>query len=431
MTRFLRVGSLASSVGQHALEPRRRESAPRVVVRDRAVGKVAIYLDSLQGYGADKVLVKITNGLAQKGIHVDLVVAKKPEHPVQELHPDIQVRNLSSSRRQIIKNVVGLVRYLSIHRPDVLFSSIHFNNVTATTALVLSWLFTGLNAKLVLRQANTLRHHLKSYPFPVGSVLGFCTRMAYKRANIIISQSEGMSQDVTEFMKADPTKVRLIYNPTVTPDIFEKAQQPTHHPWFDQRTAPIVLAAGRLKPQKDFTTLIRAFADVKQTIPDARLVILGEGPQRLELEQLAAELGIAESVDLPGFQRNPYAFIAMADVFVLSSRYEGLPNILIEALALGKRIVATDCESGPAEILKQGKYGALVPVGSRDRLAAAIQEALEQPYACLRMPQATASFTQETQVDRYIRIFSTRQTDDRKVFSPSLNPELSKALPKY
>ena len=442
MTRFLRVGSVAS-VGQHALKLRRRETRPRrVTVRNAsnskilglkeispAVGRVAIYLDSLQGYGADKVLVKITNGLAQKGVQVDLVVAKKPEHPVQELHPGVQVLNLGSSRKQILRNVLGLSRYLSIHQPDVLFSSIHFNNVTATTALALSQVLSGVSSRLVLRQANTLRHHLKSYPFPVGHALGFCTRLSYKRADTIISQSEGMSRDVKDFMKADPEKIRLIYNPTVTPDIFEKAQQPTNHVWFDQHTAPIVLAAGRLKPQKDFTTLIRAFADVKQTIPEARLVILGDGPQRQELETLAAELGIADSVDLPGFQRNPYAFIAMADMFILSSRYEGLPNILIEALALGKRIVATDCESGPAEILQQGKYGPLVPVGSRDRMADAIREALQQPYACLRMPQATANFTQDTQVEKYIRIFSNSPSKERQATSPELKPRLPEASP--
>jgi glycosyltransferase involved in cell wall biosynthesis len=229
--------------------------------------------------------------------------------------------------------------------------------------------------------------------------------LAYKRVDLIISQSEGMTQDITGFMKADPQKVRLIYNPTVTPDIFEQAQQPADHAWFDQKTSPIILAAGRLKPQKDFVLLLKAFANVKQSIPDARLVILGEGPQRQELEELALQLGIRQSVDLAGFRTNPYAFIAMADIFVLSSQYEGLPNILIEALALGKRIISTDCESGPVEILKHGRYGTLVPVGDLDQMTEAMKAALSQPSACLRIPEATEDFRHESQVEKYVDVF--------------------------
>jgi glycosyltransferase involved in cell wall biosynthesis len=413
MTPFSRLGSVFSSLGQVVFGDRSPEIIPPVqlppisFLRDRSVNRVAIYLDSLQGYGADKVLVKITNGLAEKGIQVDLVVAKKPTQTIQELHPDIQLFDLGSSRKQVLKNIFGLTRYLCTHQPDVLFSSIHFNNVTATTSLVLAELVSGIHSRLVLRQANTLRYHLKSYPFGVGAVLGLCTRLAYKKADVLISQSEGMSRDMIEFMKADPCKIRLIYNPTVTQDIFEKAQQLAGHRWVDQHDAPLIVAAGRLKPQKDFTMLLQAFAKVKQTIADVRLVILGEGPQRTELETLAAQLGIADSVDLPGFQRNPYAFLAMADLFVLSSRYEGLPNILIEALALGKRIVSTDCESGPVEILKHGKYGTLVPVGDVDRIAEAMQATLQEPFACIREPQATVDFQQRSQVEQYIRVFST------------------------
>lgn len=378
--------------------------------------RVAIYLDSLQGYGADRTLIKITNSLANQGIGVDLVLAKPANQAAQNIHPSIRMFNLGSSRKNVIKNVLGLARYLSIHQPDVLFSSIHFNNVTAASSLALAKMFSTVNSKLIVRQANTLRHQLRTYPFPIGFLLGFCTRLVYKKADLIISQSEGMTRDVTGFMKAAPHKVRLIYNPTVTPDLFKQAQQPTHHPWFDHRTAPIVLAVGRLKPQKDFPNLLRAFAQVKQQIPDARLVILGEGPQRKELESLAHQLGIADSFDLPGFRSNPHAFIAMADVFVLSSQYEGLPNVLIEALALGKRIVATDCDSGPAEILKYGQYGKLVPVGDIDQMADAIGKELRKPFACLNQPQAIEDFQQETQVEKYVQVFYADSTQQGKSF---------------
>lgn len=408
MTRFTRSGALLVEQGtfDHRDESRTLTAA----------SKVAIYLDSLQGYGADRTLIKITNSLANRGIAVDLILAKQAKQAPQQIHPAIRMVNLGSSRGNVIKNVFGLTRYLIANQPDVLFSSIHFNNVTATASLALAQSIANVRSKLIVRQANTLRHQLKSYPFPIGSALGFCTRLAYKKADVIISQSKGMTNDLTNFMNADPQKVRLIYNPTVTPDIFELAQQPTGHPWFDHRTAPIVLAAGRLKAQKDFTSLIRAFAQVKRQIPDARLVLLGEGPQRKLLEDLAAELGIANSIALPGFQKNPYAFISMADVFVLSSQYEGLPNILIEALALGKRIVATDCESGPAEILQHGKYGMLVPVGDFTQMADAIVQSLQEPFACLNQPQAIADFQQDTQVEKYVDVFYADSTQQGKSF---------------
>jgi glycosyltransferase involved in cell wall biosynthesis len=429
MTKIVRSGSRVLLTEQVNFENQSKGILQPKVLDNCSVKKVAIYLDALQGYGADRVLVKIANGLANRGIQVDFVLSKQINKANQGIHPAIQIFGLGSSRANVVKNVFGLTRYLRIHKPDVLFSSIHFNNVTAATALVLS----GVKSKLVVRQANTLRYQLKSYPFPTGWALGFCTRLAYRKADLIVSQSKGMSRDITSFMKADPKKVQLIYNPTVTPDIFEQAQQPTDHAWFDQGVAPVILAGGRLKPQKDFTTLIQAFAKVKQQILDARLVILGEGPQRQELEDLVVQLGVTDSVDLAGFQKNPYAFIAMTNVFVLSSQYEGLPNILIEALALGKKIVSTDCQSGPAEILKYGKYGRLVPTGDPDQLADAILDALEEPIACSRKPQATEDFNQDSQVEKYIEVFShlLEQKETLREQTPGLKKELANLSPKY
>lgn len=383
-----------------------------------SVRKVAFYLDALQGYGADRILVKIANGLVKRGIQVDFILSKPTNKASQPIHPAIQLFDLASSRLNVGKNVLRLAKHLHTHQPDVLFSSIHFNNVTAATALVLS----GAKSKLVVRQANTLRHQLKSYSFPIGLALGLCTRLTYKRADLIISQSKGMSRDIIAFMKADVRKVQLVHNPTITPSIFKQAQQPTSHIWFDQKDKPIVLAGGRLKPQKDFTTLIHAFAKVRQQISDARLVILGEGPQRQVLENLVAQLGIAEYVDLVGFQENPYAFIAMADVFVLSSQYEGLPNILIEALALGKEIVATDCDSGPAEILKYGRYGKLVPTDDPDQMADAILDSLEEPFACSRQLQSIEDFNQDSQVEKYVGIFSRLLEEDKRPAELFISP---------
>jgi len=156
---------------------------------------------------------------------------------------------------------------------------------------------------------------------------------------------------------------------------YAKADAPVEHPWFQPNQPPVILGVGRHHFQKGFDTLLRAFARVRQQMP-ARLVILGEGPERPNLERLAAELGVAADVDLPGFDPNPFRYMRWAGVFVLSSRYEGLPNVLIQALACGCPVVSTDCPSGPSEILDGGRYGALVPVDDVEAMAQAIVRAL-------------------------------------------------------
>lgn len=369
-----------------------------------SLGKIAIYIDSLQGYGADKTLLKIAEGLAELGLDVDLVTAKKAVKIGSRINPAVNLIDLRSSRFNLIKNVVGLTNYLIDKKPAILFSSIHFNNITSTCAITLARL-VGVNSKLVVRQANRLEYQLKGYPFPIGALMYPLIRMAYKKADLIISPSQGLLSDLTKFMKAEESKIKLVYNPTVTPDIFEKAQQEINHPWFEQKSFPIILGAGRLKPQKDFATLIEAFARVKRNFRDAKLVILGEGRQRRELENLVTKLGLQGDVDLVGFQENPYVFIAKADVFVLSSIYEGLPNILIEALALKKKIVATNCPSGPAEILKFGKYGSLLPTSSPFLLEAAIIKALEEKPSSLAESNPAKDFEQKKQVEKYAQIF--------------------------
>lgn len=363
---------------------------------------IAIYLDALQGYGADVVLLKIANGLAQRNYAVDLILSKTAVGNHISIDPSIRVVDLGGSRFTPIRNVVALSAYLKRRRPDILFSSIHFNNIVAAAALGLS----GIQCKLILRQANTLRRQFKDYPIFVPPILYSLTYWAYKRADLVISQCTAMVSDLTQFMKVDEEKIKVIYNPTITADIFEKAKAPIRQKWLTEDTQyPVVLAVGRLKLQKDFETLIRAFGKLKAHYSaHAKLIILGEGPLRATLEALATELGIREDVDFIGFHENPYAFMYAADVYVSSSRYEGLPNSLIEALALGKRVVATACQGGTVEILKYGQYGKLVPVGNPDIMAKSIAEALISPNPA--RPAATRNFEHESQIHKYCEVFS-------------------------
>lgn len=367
----------------------------------RSPNVIAIYLDSLQGYGADKILLKIANGLVARGLNVDLILSKTSDETVTKIDPSINVVDLKGSRFTPVKNVIALASYLRQRQPEILFSSIHFNNIVATLALRIS----GIDCKLILRQANTLQEQLKDYSPPVSQILHPLTSLAYKRADVVVSQCKAMVSDLTEFMKVDEEKIKVIYNPTITSDIFEKSKASVEHRWLGaEKPYPVILSVGRLKPQKDFCTLLKAFRKVKQTyLPNAKLIILGEGPLRGSLEALATELCIRDDVDFIGFNKNPYAFMSATDIYVSSSRYEGLPNSLIEALCLGKRVVATACKGGTAEILKYGQYGKLVPVGSPDVMAQSIAESLmsSNPVS----PDATKDFEHESQIYKYSDMF--------------------------
>ncbi len=373
---------------QLTLTPRKRNSFN---------GKILIYIDCLQGYGADKVLVKLANGLVEQGIDVDLIVAKKITKVNLKIDSSVNVIQLNSSRFNPVKNIVCLSKYIRKTQPECLLSSIHFNNVVLAIALLLS----GAKAKLILRQANILEKQFKGYPSLISFLLYHLLKAAYKKADLLIAPSKAVAFDMKKYLKAKQDKLKVIHNPTVTPDIFEKAKEDINHKWFDSNHQ-IILSIGRLKPQKDFATLLRAFAKVKQNLKSAKLIILGEGPLRQELEDLAIQLKIEKDVDLVGFKQNPYSFIANADLFVSSSIYEGLPNVIIEAFALNQKIIATNAPGGSAEILQDGLYGELVPVGNPNVMAEAIEKNLTERSSISRKPRPRHIFNQTEQVNKYI-----------------------------
>jgi glycosyltransferase involved in cell wall biosynthesis len=239
---------------------------------------------------------------------------------------------------------------------------------------------TGLPARIILNEQNTLtsvsdgEHDLRWRVYPE------LAKWFYPRADCVTAVSQGVADDLRQAARLSSDQVQVIYNPIVTLDMRRKASAPLEHPWFQSGEPPLILGVGRLTAQKAFDVLIEAFAQVRKT-RHARLVILGEGEQRPMLEALVKRLGLQGDVQLPGFVSNPYAFMANAAVFVLSSRWEGLPTVLVEAMSLGTPVVATDCPSGPREILKDGKYGQLVPMNDPAALALATQNALSNPTA--------------------------------------------------
>jgi glycosyltransferase involved in cell wall biosynthesis len=330
---------------------------------------VSVYLPSLDGGGAQRVVSTLVNAMADDKLRVDLVLAKAVGPFFDEIHEGVRVVDLSASR--VSSSLPNLVRYLRRERPFALLSSLNYVNVIALLARAIA----RVETRVVVCEHNTLSH---SHPDGLHAwVLRRLMRAFYPRADAVVAVSHGVADDLSKAIKLERGKIRVIYNPVVRPEIMLRAHEPVDHPWFQQGMPPVLLGIGRLEEQKDFTNLIRAFK-ILQTTRDARLVILGEGALRSHLEALIGKLGLSKNVLLPGFVANPYSFLSKAAVFVLSSRWEGLPTVLIEAMACGVPVVATDCPSGPSEILEDGRWGRLVPVGDSVALAGAIRETLDE-----------------------------------------------------
>jgi len=231
-------------------------------------------------------------------------------------------------------------------------------------------------------------------------------RTCYPWAARVVAVSRGAADDLARTSGFPREQIHVIYNPVITPSVVALARQKPGHPWLACPGPPVILGVGRLTRQKDFPTLLRAFAEVRRVRP-ARLIILGEGEERAALEALAGELGVANDVMLPGFITDAVTYMAASALFVLSSAWEGLPTVLIEALAAGTRVVSTDCPSGPREILQDGRLGALVPVGDVIALAEAMRQALDQPGNAAPST-ALVPFTLDAAVDHYLGLIEGR-----------------------
>jgi len=303
-----------------------------------------------------------------------LVLAKASGDYLDDIRPDVRVVDLDAQR--LIVALPGLVKYLRQERPQALLSSPAHANVIAVMARSLA----GSSTRIVIREANTvskIRAHTERFR---ERVVAWAIPWAYPFADDIVAVSDGVSTDLQQALDVDEEAITTIYNPTDIDELRRKAEKPVGHPWLKEKNSrfPVLLGMGRLSEQKDFGTLIRALHKVRDRYP-ARLIILGKGSQRKDLEDLAHSLGIGDAVSFPGFVDNPYAFLQRADVFVLSSAWEGMPNALIEAFVLGTLLVSTDCPSGPREILEDGKWGELVPVGDAHAMSEAIRRVIETP----------------------------------------------------
>lgn len=348
---------------------------------------IGFYLPRLTGGGAERTLLRLAAGFAAEGWTPHLVVDQAQGELLTEVHAaGLPFSSLDAPRT--LAALPRLTRWLRQQQPTALLSAITHNNLIAvwaggwarvTTRIILSE-HTQLSA-----QAATHRH----WQYRVLPTL--CAR-TYPHAAARVAVSEGVAADLATYAHLDRRSITVIPNPVVTPDFPLRAAAPCSHPWLNDGGGPVVVAAGRLEPVKDFATLMRAIAILHQRRP-VRLLILGEGASRGELLALRAQLGLTAAVDLPGFQPDPLPFFARAAVVVVSSLYEGFGLTLVEAMACGAPVVSTDCPSGPAEILAGGRYGRLTPVGDAAALSAALAQTLDHPLSADQLRRRAQDYT--------------------------------------
>ncbi len=342
-------------------------------------------------------MLNLACGLAARDVRVDLVLASADGAYLSRVPDAVRVVDLGAKR--VLTSIPSLQRYLSTERPETLLAAIAYANISAPWAHRLA----GVPVRVVIGIHNTFSIASRGAAMKRSRALPFLARWFYPWADGIVAVSSGVADDLAQTLGLDRSHIDVIYNPVVTPELYEQAGEPLSHPWFAEGADPVILGVGRLTAQKNFPLLIRAVARVRRQRP-VRLLILGEGEERAALEALVHDLGLDGCVALPGFVDNPFAHMRQAHLFVLSSIWEGLPTVLIEALACGCPVVSTDCPSGPMEILDGGTYGALVPMRDEEALANAIIASLENPIHGEQLEQRVSEFTIDYATEQYLKV---------------------------
>lgn len=377
---------------------------------------IAVFLPSLDTAGGARVLLQVVGGLLRRGWPVDVVTIDSSKELQRGLPRGATVFELSASpylraplriADMFLKTgyldgaacrLPSFVRYLRDRRPLVLLTA------WASTVAAVAWRVAHVPTRLVFSIHTAMTTTWRMESFRTGFAHRLIVHIMYPWAHSIIAVSNGVANDLTLVNPRISDRIRVIYNPVVGPGFFDQAAQRPDHPWLQGGGPPVILGAGRLSPEKDFATLIGGFALARRKRP-MRLILLGEGPERESLERLIGQLGLKDEISMPGHLPNPISYMSHADVFVLSSLREGFPLVLAEALATGTPVVATDCPSGPAEILDHGRFGRLVKVRDAGGLAASILETLGEETDHERLRKRGEYFSVERAIDQYLNAF--------------------------
>jgi glycosyltransferase involved in cell wall biosynthesis len=367
----------------------------------RHAKRVAVYLPSLAGGGAERTFLVLASGFARRGWDVDLVVADPTGPLLGEVSPAVRLIGLGAAN--VTMSIVPFARYLRRRRPDAVLTAMSHANLAAVLAISISRVPT----RLVVTEHQHLSTLLAGSATRRERLFPGLMRALYPRAAEVVAVSAGVADDLALRAQIPRSSIRVEKNPIRIEELRALGAEPPRHEWFDAGEPPVVLGVGRLTRQKDFGTLVRAFRRLRDSRA-ARLLLLGDGEDRQLLERLVAELDLRGDVRIMGFVSNPYPYYAGADLFVLSSLWEGLPTVLLEAMVFGLPIVSTDCHSGPEEILEGGRLGALVRPGDPVALAQAMTAALApRGEQTRRQYDNLCEYDVERVVDRYSELLGS------------------------
>jgi glycosyltransferase involved in cell wall biosynthesis len=356
---------------------------------------IAVFVATSGHSGVDRLIGHLVPAIARRGFPVDVLKIQGHGPHLPETPPGVRLIDLGA--KHVYSSFSALADYLKRHRPTVLLTD--KDRVNRTAIMARAWSRTA--TRLVVSSGTTISIDL-AHRGPFERWLQR-TSMAklYPFADNIIVPSKGVADDMAAYTGLPRDSINVVLCPVVSNRLFNDPQPRPDHVWFTPDSPPVIIGVGELGTRKDFPTVLRAFAIVNKQRP-CRLVILGRGKLKSELLKLAVDLGIADDVDLPGFMSNPYPYMAHAAVFAFSSHWEGNPFVLPEALALGTPVVATDCPSGPREVLSDGRYGPLVPVGDYEAMAAAIREILERPPSKEFLQEAARPYEVERSTSAFL-----------------------------
>jgi len=402
--------------------------------------RIAFLLDNLSGGGAEKVVLNLAAGFARLGHRVDLLVCKAegvlrnyipagvnliPLRPVNSVRGTLaalladpagyrEILGVIINRRKLPKAfryIPAISRHLAQNDTSLLVSALPKSNINAVLARRMS----GTDTRVVVGA----HIHLSAQDSEGASrgkarirALRPMMQRYYHQANAVVAVSRGVERDTRAYLSLPQGMVKTIYNPVAAREIKGLSEEVPEHDWFTGSDVPVVLGIGRFVQQKNFPLLVRAFAELRKKRP-VRLVLLGgdessaeQALHKAELEELANELGIAEDLDMPGYKENPYPYFRRSAVFALSSRFEGFGNVLVEALFCGCPVVSTDCPSGPAEILSDGEFGRLVPVGDTQGMTDALDAVLDEQIDGRALRARGEEFSVDRAVENYNELFS-------------------------
>jgi glycosyltransferase involved in cell wall biosynthesis len=369
---------------------------------------IALFVKHLTVGGLEKIMVCLANEFARRGYLVDLVLVKGEGPLAGEVASNVRIIALESKR--MWGAVPNLLRYLEKSEPDVLLAAGVQVNVIAVWAKLLG----STRFRLVLSVHSNMTQYSKNAKVWYARFNPLAIKLFYPFADAIIAVSQGVRSDLSEISRRAGKNADVVYNPVVDTKLMKKSAEELSHPWFtDEHSIPVLLGVGRMDPPKNFAFLVRAFAELRRH-REARLVFLGDGKMRQKLEMLTHKLGLQDKVDFAGVVKNPYSYMANASLLVVSSRFEGFGIVIVEALACGCPVVSTDCPSGPREILEDGKWGRLVPVGEEEALAEAMEKSLSETHDADRLRQRAMDFSVDKAVEKYLDVLIPTRTADNQ-----------------